>query len=90
MSLKYGSIPVVDETLDFCDLVTQINKQCPLKKGTFTIDIPKEEIPDYIPSVSIFLYSYATIYIQGAYEGKAVLNDQNGKELLCFKIKLEF
>ena len=52
LSLKYGNIPIVDETLDFCDLVTQINKQCPLKKGPFTINFDKQSIPDYIPSVS--------------------------------------
>ena len=52
LSLKYGSIPIVDETLDFCDLVTQINKQCPLKKGPLKIDFAKQQLPDYIPSVS--------------------------------------
>ena len=57
VSLKYGKIPIVDETLDLCDLVTQINKQCPLEKGKVHINIPQEAIPDYVPSVSTFLYT---------------------------------
>ena len=51
--LKYDTIPIVDETLDFCDLVAQINNlQCPLKKGPLKIDVAKQQLPDYIPSVS--------------------------------------
>ena len=53
VSLNYGDIPIVDETLDLCDLVTQINDQCPLKKGPFSIHNVNQTIPDYVPSVSI-------------------------------------
>ena len=60
MSLKYGNIPIVDETLDLCDLVTQINKQCPLKKGAFPINVRDVKIPDYVPSVSIDTLTYCT------------------------------
>ena len=52
LSLKYGRIPIVYETLNFCDLVTQVNKQCPLKKGPFRINSDKHYLPDYMPSVS--------------------------------------
>lgn len=51
VTLSYGSVPLVDETLDLCDLVTQIHKQCPLQTGPFTLQL-KENIPDYVPSVS--------------------------------------
>ena len=65
MSLKYGDIPIVDETLDLCDLVTQVDKQCPLKKGKFPINIQDErEIPHYIPSVSMdALTHYITVLV---------------------------
>ena len=54
ISLKYSDVPVVDMTLDLCNLVTQINDQCPLKKGLLLpIPIRNEIIPDYVPSVSI-------------------------------------
>lgn len=51
VSLNYGTIPVVDETLDLCDLVTQVDKQCPLQKGPFPLKITAN-IPDYVPTVS--------------------------------------
>ena len=51
VSAKYGEISILDETLDLCDLVTQINKQCPLEKGILII-ANKRTIPDYIPAVS--------------------------------------
>ena len=60
MSLKYGDIPIVDETLDLCDLVTQIDKQCPLKQGKFPINIQDIKIPDYVPSVSNDTLTYCT------------------------------
>lgn len=73
VNLKYGNIPIVDETLDLCDLVTQINKECPLKKGDFSFKFD-EQIPDYIPS--------------GGYEAKAVLSDQNGAEMFCLEVDI--
>ena len=60
LSLDYGNIPIVDETLDLCDLVTQIDKQCPLKHGKLPINVPDEKIPDYVPSVSIDTLTYCT------------------------------
>ena len=52
ISLNYGTIPIINETLDLCDLITQINKRCPLK-GDMTINVKESEaLPDYLPSVS--------------------------------------
>ena len=51
VSLTYGTLPVVDESLDLCDLVTEINLHCPLEKGPFSFKL-EEDIPDYVPSVS--------------------------------------
>ena len=98
VSLNFGSVPVVDETLDLCDLVTQIDKKCPLQKGPFDLKIT-ETIPDYVPSVSnlfivksrevlTFKHIHMYMYIQGDYDGKATLTDQDGKELACLTIKL--
>ena len=96
VSMKYGTIPLVDESLDLCDLVTQVNMKCPLAKGPFNLDL-KEDIPDYVPSVSnlfilykeltfIWIHNYTTI--QGDYSGNATISDQNGKELACLSITL--
>ena len=53
VSLEYGStIPLLDETVRLCDLVTQIDRLCPLKKGSFNINIPNKKIPDNMPPVS--------------------------------------
>ena len=54
VSLTYENVPVVDESLDLCDLVTQIDRHCPLEKGPFDLKLT-ETIPDYVPSVSNLL-----------------------------------
>lgn len=50
MTLTYGDISIVDEKLDLCDLITQINRQCPIQKGPFDFTM-SENIPSFIPSV---------------------------------------
>lgn len=62
LKLNYGVIPIVDESLDFCDLITQINKQCPLQKGPISIKL-SEGLPNYIPSVSQRLCQYFSFNI---------------------------
>ena len=52
-SLKYGDIPIVDEIRNLCDLMTQINDQCPLKKGPFSLHIDNQTMFVDAPSVSI-------------------------------------
>lgn len=52
MKLNYGVIPIVDESLDFCDLITQIDHQCPVQEGNFPIKL-SEDLPSYIPSVRL-------------------------------------
>ena len=49
-TLNYGTISIVDEKLDFCDLITQINKNCPVPPGPFNLHFSKT-IPDFVPSV---------------------------------------
>ncbi len=52
VSLNYGNIPIVNETLDLCDLVIQIGEKCPLNKKRIKFKVTKS-LPDYIPSVSL-------------------------------------
>ena len=52
LSIKYGSVPIEDETKALCDMMTEMNKQCPLKKGPYQMHFATMKIPDYIPSVS--------------------------------------
>lgn len=55
VSLNYGTIPIVNETLDLCDLVTQVKRKCPLKDNLkFSLT---ENIPSYVPSVSLTKHS---------------------------------
>ena len=49
-TLNYGTISIIDEKLDFCDLITQINKNCPVQPGPFNLHFEKM-IPDFVPSV---------------------------------------
>ena len=61
VKLNYGKIPIVDETLDMCDLITEIGKSCPVKAGPFKV-VLIHDIPDYIPSVSTETLSPSDIY----------------------------
>jgi hypothetical protein len=38
LKLKYGSFTVLKATLDLCDKITAIDKQCPLKEGPFQVN----------------------------------------------------
>ena len=49
-TLNYGTISIIDEKLDFCDLITEINKNCPVQPGPFNLHFVKM-IPDFVPSV---------------------------------------
>ena len=49
-TLNYGTISIVDEKLDFCDLITEINKNCPVQPGPLNLHFEKM-IPDFVPSV---------------------------------------
>ena len=60
----------MDETLDLCDLVAQIDKQCPLKKGELPINVNGKEIPDYIPSVSMDALTHYSTSIMNFLTGK--------------------
>ena len=50
VTLNYGTISILDEKFDFCDLITQFNKNCPVPPGPFNIHYEKM-ITDYLPSV---------------------------------------
>lgn len=54
VSVNYGDVSVIAETLDLCDLVTQIKLECPLKPSDKPIHFTSKTntIPDYLPSVS--------------------------------------
>lgn len=47
----YGTISVVDQRLDLCDLITQIHKKCPIWAGKLSIHL-RVFMPTYLPSVS--------------------------------------
>ena len=48
----YGGIPIIEEDLDLCNLITQFNRKCPLEKGSIPVKISKST-PDFIPSVRL-------------------------------------
>ena len=52
VNLNYGNIPIIDETLDLCNLISQIDKSCPLKKNKDVKFTSQRDLPDYVPSVS--------------------------------------
>lgn len=70
----YSVMPIIDEDLDFCNLIPQVNMKCPLEKGTIPVKIEKP-LPDFIPS--------------GMYEVNVTATDQNNKQILCVSAQLD-
>ncbi|ORZ16213.1 hypothetical protein BCR42DRAFT_465511, partial [Absidia repens] len=44
LKVKYGIFTVANKTIDLCEKITLIKKECPLKKGSFhiseVVDVP--------------------------------------------------
>ena len=57
MSVKWGIIPVYDDTLDLCDTLKDVDMTCPLPKGSNTKEIT-QSLPSDIPDVSLSCYSH--------------------------------
>lgn len=61
ISVKYGLITLIKNKLDLCEHVSEIDLECPIDRGDFTItkvvDIPKQ-----IPPVSTTLSVLNPLY----------------------------
>uniref|UniRef100_A0A1X7VXL2 MD-2-related lipid-recognition domain-containing protein n=1 Tax=Amphimedon queenslandica TaxID=400682 RepID=A0A1X7VXL2_AMPQE len=68
VKLIYSVMPIIDEDLDLCNLITQFNTKCPLEKGTIPVKVTKS-IPNFIPS--------------GLYKANINATDQNNKQMFC-------
>jgi len=51
VSVKYGLITLIRETLDLCDHVKEVELKCPIEKGKLTLT-KVVKIPQQIPPVS--------------------------------------
>lgn len=67
----YGVIPLLDETVDLCDTLKQVNMTCPLSAGTYALT-QSATIPSEAP--------------KGHYKGSVVGTDSNGDELFCIDL----
>ena len=52
VKVNYEQIPVINLSMDFCDIISLMDKQCPLQKGDFLLKFHRN-IPGSVPSVSI-------------------------------------
>ncbi len=50
--VAYNKVPLFDQTLDLCELASMVGLYCPIASGMHTIKV-SEQIPDFIPSVSL-------------------------------------
>ena len=55
LKINYEHIPYTNEFVDFCDAISQMNKQCPLEKGHFNWKIHTFVFTSFPPSVSIYI-----------------------------------
>jgi hypothetical protein len=59
LQVKYGLIRLVNTQAKLCEQVSNVDLSCPIKKGktTITKDV---ELPNEIPPVSVYLFSFST------------------------------
>eukprot|EP00163_Fabomonas_tropica_P019448 TRINITY_DN340_c0_g1_i3.p1 TRINITY_DN340_c0_g1~~TRINITY_DN340_c0_g1_i3.p1 ORF type:complete len:214 (+),score=60.04 TRINITY_DN340_c0_g1_i3:84-644(+) len=74
VDVKYGFLPVVDKTLDICQLDPS-KLPCPFKPANLTIGPLSVEIPSKVPD--------------GHYKGNAKATDQSGNEIFCVDIDFD-
>ena len=53
LNISIDGVNVVDQQLDLCVALPQVNLMCPLKMGSHTLSI-SVDLPDSIPSVSLY------------------------------------
>ncbi|CAG8723763.1 21593_t:CDS:2 [Dentiscutata erythropus] len=75
ITVKFGLIKLLQQTLDLCEQVEKVDKQCPLEEGSQTLDhtvvLPKEIPP-------------------GRYTVDAHVFTKDNKPIACFKAKTFF
>jgi hypothetical protein len=74
VTVNSGEIPLIDQKLEFCEVLSQTKKSCPVQPGDFQLQ-QASSIPIYMPS--------------GLYKGKGILYDQNQQEILCIDLFLK-
>lgn len=62
VTVKYGLITLIKETLDLCDHVSEVDLECPIKKDklvlTKVVDIPKQ-VPPVSTKFPVFGVAFA-------------------------------
>ncbi len=51
LKISIDNVNVVDQQLDLCATLPQVNLMCPLKMGSHTLSV-SVDLPDDVPSVS--------------------------------------
>lgn len=51
LNVTIDNVSVIDESLDLCPIISEVNLTCPLAKGTHIASITVD-LPDDIPGVS--------------------------------------
>ena len=85
---------LVKETMDECDLLTEVNYSCPIKQGEYVFH-RLGKVPSVLPQVKTSYYAlkhtnYQFFYtgMQGLYKTFIKCTIQNGKEGFCGRINL--
>lgn len=73
VTIKYGSITLIHQTLDLCEVVDKTAYRCPFAAGPLTISL-SQTIPSIAPP--------------GDYTGHITISDQNSHEVACVNLKL--
>ena len=48
-----GLVPIINQVFDLCDLLDEVGKACPIKKGPYPVGpVSTPKIPDEAPRVS--------------------------------------
>jgi hypothetical protein len=75
IKMKWGEFPIYDQTINLCDLIKDVGKECPLPAKTQQI-ITSVNFPSDTPT--------------GHFIGTAIVTDQNGYEVVCVNLDFKF
>ena len=92
LQVKYGYIKLLDQTMDLCEQIKNVDLECPIEKGKISItkdvDLPKEIPPVRIPTIGVS--RKLLTHSQGKYIVNADVYSADDEHITCLTATVSF
>lgn len=94
IQVKYGLIRLINQKTDLCEQVSNVDLECPIKKGkiviTKDVTLPKEIPPVCAPFIWCRCWLWLLTMVQGNYGVFADAYTADDKKIVCVESTIRF